>query len=316
VLRNSDDTAIWERLSAGGDESIEQFQIRHGLEPTGAIDRPTLAALNTPIDERIRQVAISLERWRWMPDELGERHIFVNIPQYMLQARENHQPVFEARVVVGRLRDTTPVFSDEMTELVFSPYWNIPETIATDETMPAMEKDPDYLKRSNIEVLRASGKRVEVVDPSSVDWSDPRARRAVSFRQRPGSSNALGLVKFLFPNRFDVYIHDTPSVSLFRRQGRAFSHGCIRIQDPRGLAGYVLRDQPEWTAEAIDRAMQSGREQHVALSAAIPVHIVYFTAWVDHHGALHFASDVYGYDKKQQQPRAQQDENNTALLGS
>jgi len=170
-----------------------------------------------------------------------------------------------------------------------------------------MEKDPGYLRRLNIEVLKASGKRVEVVDPSSVDWSDPRARRAITFRQRPGSSNALGLVKFLFPNRFDVYIHDTPSVSLFRRSGRAFSHGCIRIEDPHGLAAYVLRDQPEWTAEAIERAMASGKERHVKLTAPIPVHIVYFTAWVDHYGTLHFASDVYGYDKKQAQRRAQQD---------
>ena len=201
------------------------------------------------------------------------------------------------RVVVGRPGDHTPIFSDEMESVVFSPYWNIPERIAQTETAPAVMRDNDYLDRQNIEVLRASGRGLERIDADEVDWEDPSALKKVVLRQQPGPGNALGSVKFLFPNAFNVYLHDTPADRLFARQSRAFSHGCVRVAEPEALARYVLRDQPEWDATRISQAMASGTERHVKLSGKIPVHLVYFTAWVDDHGRLQFVPDIYRYDR-------------------
>jgi murein L,D-transpeptidase YcbB/YkuD len=280
--------------------AIQKFQEHHALKATGRLDPPTLAALNVPLDERIAQVALNLERWRWMPDSLGARHFIVNIPYFHLIARENGQPVLDIRIVVGKRGDETPVFSDEMTHVVFSPYWNVPESIAIEETAPAIARDPNYLSRNDMEVVNAAGR---VVPESAIPWGDAAALSGLSFRQRPGASNALGLVKFMFPNRHSVYLHDTPADELFRRIGRAFSHGCVRVEEPEALAQYVLRDQSQWTPEAIHAAMRAGQERHVKLSQPIPVHIVYFTTWVDANGGVHFQPDVYGYDMKQSHAR-------------
>ena len=214
-----------------------------------------------------------------MPDDLGSNHVRVNIPAFYLDVHEDARSVLSIRTVVGKVGDETPVFSDAMTHIVFSPYWNIPESIVTEETVPGVARDPDYLERHNIEVVRVSGDRVEPIDPKDMDWSDAGAVKAVTFRQRPGADNALGFVKFLFPNPFDIYIHDTPADGLFARRGRLFSHGCIRIEDPAALATYVLRDQPEWTRPVIEEAMHAGVERHVRLTRTLPVHVVYFTAW-------------------------------------
>jgi murein L,D-transpeptidase YcbB/YkuD len=275
--------------------AVKAFQERHAIKATGQLDAKTLDAMNVDIDQRIAQVRINLERWRWMPDDLGAQHFLVNIPQYHVIAREQGKPVMDIRVVVGKPGNETPIFSDEMEFVVFSPYWNIPDSIVDGETVPALARDPGYLARNNMEVVRAG----RVVDPSSVNWSDPSTRRSIAIRQRPGSDNALGHVKFLFPNDHDVYLHDTPADSLFGRPSRAFSHGCVRVEEPERLAQYVLRDQSEWTGDAIRKAMYSGNERHVKLDRKIPVHIAYFTAWVDERGGLHFQEDVYGYDKKQ-----------------
>ncbi|HYU77344.1 MAG TPA: L,D-transpeptidase family protein [Vicinamibacterales bacterium] len=282
--------------------AVKAFQGLHALKATGIVDAATLAALNVPLTERIRQVAINLERWRWMPDDLGARHFLVNIPYFHLLARENGKTVMDIRVVVGKRGNETPIFSDEMEYVVFSPYWNIPDSIVAGETAPAVARDPGYLARNNIEILRVSKHGAHPVDAATVDWSDPGQLRELAFRQRPGDKNALGHVKFLFPNDFDVYLHDTPADSLFQRTGRAFSHGCVRVEEPETLAKYVLRDQPEWDGPKILHAMYSGNEQHVKLKEKIPVHIAYFTAWVDENGGLHFQPDVYGYDAKQVAP--------------
>jgi murein L,D-transpeptidase YcbB/YkuD len=251
----------------------------------------------SPIDDRIRLVERNLNRWRFLPDDLGERHFLINIPQFQLVAREAGKQVLEMRVVVGRPADKTPIFSDEMESVVFSPYWNIPERIAQSETAPAVLRDSEYLARQNIEVLRASSNGLEPIEAEDVDWENPEALRRVVLRQQPGPGNALGSVKFLFPNPFDVYVHDTPADRLFTRPSRAFSHGCIRVEQPETLARYVLRDQPEWDAQRISIAMGLGSERHVKLNRKIPVHIVYFTAWVDEQGHLQFAPDVYKYDQ-------------------
>jgi len=287
------------RYDAPLENALRQFQEHHGLPTTGRLDPKTLAALNVPLETRIRQLALNLERWRWLPDDLGARHFRVNIPYFHLEAYEQGRVVLDIRAVVGKQGNETPIFSERMTHVVMSPYWNIPPKIATDETMPAMSTDPGYLDRQNIEVVRVSGGEPAVVDPSTLDWSDEGALEGLRFRQRPGAGNALGFVKFMLPNEYDVYVHDTPAEALFSRLGRAFSHGCVRIEEPFELAKYVLRDQPRWTPEAIQTAMHAGTETHVKLREAIPTHILYFTSWVDPTGGLHFRDDVYGYDAKQ-----------------
>jgi murein L,D-transpeptidase YcbB/YkuD len=286
---------------SGVEAGVRAFQNLHALRPSGIADAPTLAAMNVPIEDRIKQVQLNLERWRWMPDDLGPRHLLVNIPYFHLIARENGKSVKEIRVIVGKPDPAheTPVFSSELTTVVFSPYWNIPDTIAEGETVPAVARDPAYLTRNNIEILRRSAAGATRVDPSSVNWSDQSELRQLAFRQRPGSRNALGHVKFLFPSAFDVYLHDTPSDRLFARAGRAFSHGCVRVEEPAALAKYVLTDNADWDEARIVQAMRADVERPVKLHETLPVHIAYFTAWLDDNRGLHFLPDVYGYDHKQ-----------------
>ncbi len=252
-----------------------------------------------PVSWRLQQIRMNLERWRWVPRDLGERHILINVPAYQMQVIEGEKPVLAMRVIVGKPDTPTPLFSDYMTYVVFSPYWNIPETILREETVPKLVNDPEYLVRNNIEVVRGAGKTEEIVDPSSIDWSDKGAVGGVRFRQIPGPDNALGLVKFIFPNHFNVYLHDTPGDALFNRERRTLSHGCIRIEKPVELAEYVLADQARWTAERINTAMSARQEQSVTLKKALPVHIGYWTAWVGADGQVGFTEDPYGLDRAQ-----------------
>jgi murein L,D-transpeptidase YcbB/YkuD len=271
-------------------ESLEELAPVHpqyrGLQAALAREReqPTGQA------DRIR---MNLERWRWAPRDLGERYVLVNVPAYMLHVMEGDSPSFAMRVIVGQPDWPTPLFSDEMTHVVFSPYWNIPEGIERQETLPRVARDPDFLLRNNIEVVGTSG----VVDPWSIDWSDESAVSTLRFRQRPGPGNALGLVKFMFPNRFSVYLHDTPGDRLFFRDTRALSHGCIRIEDPLAMAEYALGDDPSWTRARITDAMHARQERHVKLTRPIPVHIGYWTAWVGPGGQVMFTGDPYGIDR-------------------
>jgi murein L,D-transpeptidase YcbB/YkuD len=299
------DTELRQRLQAsghlkeGGDltAAVKAFQELHSIAATGKVDAKTLDALNVPLDWRIQQVTINQQRWRWMPDDLGERHFLVNIPHFHLVAREAGKPVLDIRVVVGKPGNNTPIFSEDMETVVFSPYWNIPDTIAEDETAPAVARDPNYLAKQGIEILRVSGSSTQTVAASDVDWGNPDALKGLAFRQRPGAGNALGHVKFLFPNAHNVYLHDTPADSLFAKPSRAYSHGCVRVEEPEVLAKYVLKGYQEWTDEAIFASMRSGVEKHVRMKQTIPVHIAYFTAWVDVNGGLHFQHDIYGYDR-------------------
>jgi murein L,D-transpeptidase YcbB/YkuD len=272
--------------------AVRRFEERHRLKPDGIIDPETVKAMNVPVHERIRTIELNLERWRWMPDRLPDRYIIINVPDFRLEVIEQGAPVMAMRVVVGAPDNKTPIFADEMTHVIFSPYWNVPPSIAKEETMPRAAEDPGFLARNNMEVVGPSG---EVMDPAVVDWSDARG---VRIRQRPGSGNALGGVKFVFPNNYDVYLHDTNAAKLFDRIERGLSHGCVRVEEPHKLAQYVLRDQPEWTAEAISGAMESGREKHVKLKTSLPVYIIYKTAWV-HEGGVRFLKDLYGHDAAQ-----------------
>ena len=274
-------------------EAIKRFQRRHGLADDGIITPAVVAELNVPVDTRIREIALNLERWRWLPRDLGDRFILVNIPEYRLEVWENGRVPLAMRTVVGKQDTPTPIFNDQMTHVVFSPFWNVPPDIAQGETLPEVMKDPAFLERQNMEVVDASG---QPVDPYSIDLSDPKAYR---FRQRPGSDNALGFVKFMFPNQYHVYLHDTPADSLFARASRSFSHGCVRVEQPEALAQYVLADKPEWTPEKIREAMHAGEEKHVKLAQPIPVYLGYWTARVAADGIVQFRKDVYKIDVRQ-----------------
>jgi murein L,D-transpeptidase YcbB/YkuD len=286
-------------------KALAGLQGRHGVPPPAIVAEPGTppGAPETPEtnDVRIRRISLvsaNLERWRRLPDALGDRHFLVNIPEYHLYAREQGRVALDMKVIVGTPDNRTPVFTSEMESVVFSPYWNIPDTIGAGETAPAVARDPRYLARNQIEIIRVSKDGVARVEPSSVDWNDPAELKQLSFRQRPGAQNALGHVKFLFPNAYNVYLHDTPADRLFERAGRAFSHGCVRIEAPEALAKYVLRGYPEWTDETIREAMHSGVEKHVKLNAPIPVHIVYVTARIDPEGRLRLFRDIYNLDNK------------------
>jgi murein L,D-transpeptidase YcbB/YkuD len=272
-------------------EGLKRFERRHGLVPDGRLDPEVVRELNVPVATRLRQIQLNLERWRWLPEHLGERHVIVNLPSFSLAAIDDGRISLSMRVVVGKTENPTPIFSDRMTHVVFSPYWNVPPTIAKEEIRPALMRDPAYLYRNDMEVVRDS----RVVSPWSVDWE----AGGYTVRQRPGAKNALGQVKFIFPNNFDVYLHDTPADQLFATNERTFSHGCVRVEKPEELARWVLRGQEEWTPERIQAAMRAGREKHVAVKDPIPVYLVYATAWVEGDGSVSFRDDVYGHDRKQ-----------------
>ena len=231
------------------------------------------------------------------PPRTAAPHIVVNIPAFRLDVWERDTVALSMRVVVGKKDTATPIFDDAMTHLVFSPYWNVPPTIAKGETLPSALRDPSFLQRTNMEVLDDKG---QVVDPASIDLERAGDYR---FRQRPGSGNALGLVKFMFPNEFNVYLHDTPADSLFARASRSFSHGCVRVEQPQALAEYLLKDRAEWTRETISEAMHAGEERTVKLRQPVPVYIGYWTVDVTPDGKAAFMPDVYGLDARQAEAR-------------
>lgn len=276
-------------------EAVRRFQRRHGLQETGVVGPLTRAALNVPVAERIRQVELNMERWRWLPDDFGPRYIVVNIPDFKMDVFENDQRVMESKVVVGRLERQTPIFTADMTYLVLSPRWHIPRSIAVRDKLPQLRRNPQALARQNIQIFNSAGQRV---DPGAVDWSAVSARNFnYQLRQEPGPRNALGGVKFMFPNSHNVYLHDTPSRELFSRNQRTFSSGCIRISNPMELAEYLLNHDPKWSQDALKRAAASGRERTVNLPAAVPVYLLYWTAWVDDEGLVHFRDDIYNRDQ-------------------
>ena len=293
-----------EDLAARLTEALAQNRVRDSLEelapphPQYKGLQAALAAEREAPSGRAERLRMNLERWRWAPRDLGDRYILVNVPSYQMQVIEGETPVLAMRVIVGDPENQTPLFSDEMTYVVFSPYWNIPSSILREETLPRVVDDPEYLRRNNIEVVGTSGEE-EAIDPTSIDWSDEEATKGLRFRQAPGPENALGLVKFIFPNHFNVYLHDTPGDTLFAKEARALSHGCIRVERPVELARYVLRDRSEWTEERIRAAMSQDREQTVKLKERLPVHIGYWTAWVEPDGkTVTYTDDPYAIDAR------------------
>lgn len=263
-------------------------------------DPDRLAA--TGRDDAAAVIAANMERWRWVPDDFGDRHFYVNIPSFMLVARRPGSPDLTMRVVVGKaVTNETPILSSEISAVVFSPSWNIPASIAMKETVPAQLRDPEYLSKHGIDALRPSGGGFVRVDSATLRSASPSELKRMLYRQRPGPDNALGQVKFPFPNEHSVYLHDTPSDGAFGRVMRAISHGCVRLEQPDVLAAYALADdagETGWTEAKIKRAMNSGREQFVKLPAPVRVHLVYFTASVNADGALVFLPDIYHLDSR------------------
>lgn len=273
-------------------EAVKSFQKENGMEPDGAIGKNTVAGLNASPTFLIDKASINMERLRWLPDTVRDAEfILVNIANYHLDYINKLDTVFSSKVIVGKRYHESPIFSAQMSYIVFSPYWNIPTSIAKNEIIPAIRKNPNYLNQKNMEVVTGSGK---VVDPSTINWSSRSFPYMI--RQKPGKSNSLGLVKFMFPNSHSVYIHDTPSKSLFEKEDRALSHGCIRLQNPVKFAQILLKDDPTWTLEKIDQAMNQEKEQIVNLPRKIPVILVYLTFWADSKGQPHFRQDIYGRD--------------------
>jgi murein L,D-transpeptidase YcbB/YkuD len=280
------------------EQALKRFQYRHGLVVDGVAGPETIAALNVPAESRARQIALNMERRRWHPQNLGTRYILVNAAAFGLEVVENDRVVLSMRTVVGKPYRRSPVFSATMTELVFSPFWHVPPGIAKHDILPRIRKNAAYLSQERIKVFRGWGPEAVEVDPTSVDWSqiEPDAL-PYRFRQAPGLSNPLGGVKFMFPNRFNVYLHDSPSKELFDEVTRAFSSGCIRVERAAELASYLLRQDPFWKPDEIHKAMTAGPEQTVSLPEPIAVHLRYCTAWVDRDGAVQFRDDIYKRDK-------------------
>ena len=288
-------TSIKRRLQASGDYmandttaqfndslevAIRSYQERHGFKPDGVVTDSLVQTMNIPVEVRMQQILMNMNRMIWSPvNQNHDQLIEVNIPAFMLHVYENNQKAFDMNVVVGKEGSNTTMFTGNLNQIVFSPYWNIPASIVKNEIMPALKKDPNYLKKKNMEIVKQQGDVPQI-------------------RQLPGNDNSLGKVKFLFPNSFDIYFHDTPAKGLFNQANRAYSHGCIRLEDAQKMAQYLLRNQSEWTPEKIQEAMNSNKEQYVKLQKPVPVVINYFTAWADENGQMHFRNDIYKHDEK------------------
>jgi L,D-transpeptidase YcbB len=287
-----------ELLDAPLTEGVRRFQQRHGLKADGSVGPDTLAELNIDVQKRITQIRLNLERWRRISAQLGPRYLLVNIPGFRLDVVENHQIVESMRAIVGRTERRTPAMSAIMTYLEINPYWNIPQQIAGEDILPKIHDDPRYLLRQNIQVFDSWRKNAPALDPMAIDWMR-YSKRYFPFRlrQEPSASNALGQFKFIFPNRFSVYIHDTPAKSLFSRNTRSFSSGCVRIEEPLALASYLLATQG-WDSDEIEKRANSLKRKVVVLEHPIPVHLVYLTVWTDENGTIHFSRDLYGCDER------------------
>jgi murein L,D-transpeptidase YcbB/YkuD len=282
-------------------DAVKRFQKRHGIKADGVVGKGTLRELNRGIDERIETIRLNLDRIKWLSDRKSKRHIIINIPDFRLYFEEDGKLIQTMRVVTGKPNHPTPIFSDTVEHIVLNPYWNVPKSIIQKEMIPKLLKNPNAMAREGIEIRSGWGSDAARVDASSIDWSQYRYSKHMPFRfaQVPGRRNALGKVKFLFPNKFSVYMHDTPSKYLFKREKRAFSHGCIRLQKPRELLRTFSSFNESVDFEKAQKILKGRKKTFINLDEKVPVDVIYLTAWVDYDGVLQFRDDVYGYDRMQ-----------------
>jgi L,D-transpeptidase YcbB len=281
------------------EKGVRRYQFRHGLKADGVVGAATQAAVDVTAMERVRQIEVNMEQWRWLPADFGDRYLWVNIADFTLSVIDNSIIDMKMRAVVGKNFKRTPVFTSLITYLELNPYWNIPTEIAVEEMLPAIRRNAGYFDRKKIRVFPRWDPIAPKINPASIDWSRISKRSfPYRLRQDPGPQNPLGRIKFMFPNNFSVYIHGTPYQHLFEMETRDLSHGCIRIEKPLELASYLLQGDRRWNRETLDTAIKVGKNRIIRFSDPIPVHILYFTSWVDEDGTVHFRNDIYGRDSE------------------
>ncbi|NNU17656.1 L,D-transpeptidase family protein [Parvularcula sp. ZS-1/3] len=295
-------------------EAVSAFQTSRGIVEDGVVGPETLRRMNETPQELVRSIELNLERARWLPGEFADRFLMVNIADFTVGAWKNEKQEFTIRTVVGTLYNQTPVFADEMEYVVANPYWNIPASILVEEIAPQQAKNPGYLASKNMEVVEGWGNDAPVIDPGSIDWSNVTGGEGWRVRQRGGPTNALGLIKFMFPNQYAVYLHDSPAESLFDRTDRAFSHGCIRVEDPQKLAEWVLQGT-EWSGREAE-LINGGERRQIALAEKIPTYIGYFTVWPDEDGSPLFLDDLYDRDDALDQALREQERSDEQRFAS
>jgi len=288
-LKVNDKTIIYSNLLV---KAVMNFQHRMGLDENGKLNTQTMVELNKPVEFRIKQMMINLERLRWVPVEMENEFLLVNIPEFKLHIIENGKVVWTTNVVVGKDAKQTSIFKGNISQIILNPYWNIPNSIIKDEIVPNIKKNFNYLATNNMEVISGN----QVIDPSTINWNKYEKNIPFEIRQKPGLDNALGKMKFLFPNNFNIYLHDTPSKSLFNESKRDFSHGCIRVEKPKKLVLYFLRKDTNWNQKKVDSILKTDEKFDIQVKPPVPVYIVYFTSWVDNSGQLNFRNDVYNLD--------------------
>jgi len=292
-------------------DAVARFQARHGLPVTGLVDSTTVEMLNVPVSERLREMQLNLERFRWLPDDFGPFYVTVNIPEFKLRVIDQGKMVDSMRVIVGRYYHPTPVFSDSIRLIILNPDWAVPATIARDELLPMIQRDSTYFLKRGIRMYRGSGGRTVEIPSDTVQWANvTKSSFPYSLRQGPGPENPLGRIKFLLPNQFDVYLHDTPAAELFLQDERDFSYGCVRLQRPLRFATDLL-DPKEYPESRLEEMIATGRSDTLRVVPPVPVSLQYWTAWVDDKGEVQFRDDVYRMDYRQNWAWKQRDK----LLG-
>ena len=275
------------------DQQIRLFQKRYGHQIDGIVGKRTRKSLNVTLHERITQIQQNMERWRWLPHELGSRYVMVNMAGYRLQYIENNKTALSMRVIIGKPFRATPAFRNDIKYLVVNPVWNIPPRIARDDLLPKIKEDSAFLKTNNIQVFESWSKKAAMLNPDEIDW---QAMQQDDFKfklaQAPGKTNSLGRIKFMFPNSFRVYLHDTPSRKLFNQRVRTFSSGCIRVERPISLAQAMLKDNQQWSKKALRQSIREGETLKIDLKQQVPIYLLYWTAWTDDQG-VHFRDDIY-----------------------
>ncbi len=276
------------------EHAVERFQVRYGLKMDGVVGPATRGAMNIPVKQRIDLIKLNMERWRWLPRQLGQRYIMVNTAGFELAAYENQEPQFTMWVIIGRPDWQTPVLNGKLHTVVFNPYWTVPRNIALKELIPKQRRNPDFFRKRGIRVYRNGSEQ----DPRSIDWNriDPDYLPYI-LRQDPGPSNPLGRIKFLFSNQHEIYLHDTPRQTLFNQTRRAFSHGCVRVEDPLQLASFVLGTDYDWDEDKIRTMMAADERVEVAVKQPVQIYLVYWTAWVAEDGGVFFRPDIYERDQ-------------------